>query len=180
MKSALQFVLFQGLWFGAVLGATHGWPFLGPALLVPYLALHLAWRPGARVRSLAGWLAAGLAGTALDAGLARAGLLVYPLQPPGWPSALPPPFIATLWIAFATLPAHSLAWLAPRPRLAFLFGALGGPLSYYGGVRVGAVAFGPAVAASVVALALEYALLTPLFLRVLGPRPALTDARRRA
>ena len=33
MKSALQFVLFQGLWFGAVLGATHGWPYLGPALL---------------------------------------------------------------------------------------------------------------------------------------------------
>jgi len=179
VRSALQFVLFQGLWFAAVLGAARGWPYLGPALLAPYLALHLAWTHAARARHLAGWLAAGLAGTALDAALARTGWLVYPRVPTSWPSALPPPFIATLWIAFATLPAFSLAWLVPRPRLACLLGALGGPLSFYAGVRAGAVALGPEARWGLSALALEYALATPLLVRSLGPR-ALTDARRRA
>jgi hypothetical protein len=118
------------------------------------------------------WIAAGLLGSLADCGLAALGLLAYPMAPPGWPAWLVPPFIASLWIAFATLPHVSLAWLAPRPALAALLGALGGPLSFAAGVNAGAVVHGASVPATSAALALEYALATPLLLRWSTLRPA--------
>lgn len=175
MKSALQFVLFQGLWFAAVLGAARGLPWLGLVALAPYLAAHRLFlgESGAR---LARGTALGLAGAAADCALAAVGLLRYPHSPEAWPSALVPPWIVALWIAFALLPAHSLAWLAPRPRLAFLLGALGGPLSALGGVRAGALALGEPRALALALLALEYGVGTVLLLR-LGSQRGLSGAR---
>ncbi|HEX6882946.1 MAG TPA: DUF2878 family protein [Planctomycetota bacterium] len=168
MRSLLQFVAFQVLWFAAVLGAARGLPWLGALALVPYLAWMLAREPG-RTRLAARWITAGALGCLIDSALAGLGLLRYPAAPAAWPAWLVPPFIASLWIAFATLPHVSLAWLAPRPALAALLGALGGPLSFAAGARAGAVAPGDSTLATNVALALEYALATPLLLRWLGP-----------
>jgi hypothetical protein len=81
-----------------------------------------------------------------------------------------PPFIASLWIAFATLPHVSLAWLAPRPALVAALSAIGGPLSFAAGVR--AVGYGVAPLASNAVSALEYALATPLLLAALAPARA--------
>ncbi len=180
MRSARQFVLFQGLWFAAVFGAARGHAWLGVLALAPYLALEL---PAAAERSR--WftrvLAVGLAGSLLDSLLAALGVLRHPLAPAGWPAPLVPPFITVLWMAFATLPRVSLAWLAPRPLRAAALGALGGPLSFWGGLRVGAVAAGDSPRLTYAVLALEYALVTPLLLAWLGPRPAPTaGARSRA
>jgi len=169
VRSALQFVGFQALWLAAVLGAARGHAWLGPLVLGPYLAAMLVGERG-RARLLLGWLAAGLLGSLLDGGLAAAGWLAYPTRPADWPVWLVPPFIASLWVAFATLPRVSLAWLAPRPVLAALLGAVGGPLSFAAGARAGAVAPGGSPVATHLALALEYAIATPLFLRWLGPR----------
>ena len=36
---------------------------------------------------------------------------------------------------------HSLAWLKDKWSLAFLFGAIGGPLAYIGGEKLGAIYF---------------------------------------
>lgn len=153
-----------------MLGAARGTPWLGLAALVPYLALHRTVL-GVGAPGLRRALLLGLGGAALDGLLAGSGLLAYPGTAAGWPAFLVPPWIVALWIAFALLPAVSLAWLAPHPRLAVLLGALGGPLSALGGVRAGALALGEPRALAVLALALEYAVLTPLFLR-LAPRPA--------
>jgi hypothetical protein len=170
VTSLLQFAAFHLLWLAAVLGAARGAVWLGAAALVLYLA-GMLWREERRARLAARWIAAGLLGSFADGGLALLGLLTYPTAPAGWPAGLVPPFIASLWIAFATLPHASLAWLAPRPALAALLGALGGPLSFAAGVRAGAVGYGDSVVATNVALALEYAVATPLFLRWLAPRP---------
>jgi hypothetical protein len=162
-------VAFQGLWFAAVLGAARGQPWLGLAALVPYLALHRL-ALGVDGRGLTRALFLGLFGAAIDGLLAALGWLVYPGMPADWPAFLVPPWIAALWIAFALLPKVSLAWLAPRPWLAVLLGALGGPLSALGGVRAGVLGLGEVPLLTLSVLALEYALLTPLLLRFVGPR----------
>ena len=170
MRSLLQFVVFQAFWFAAVLGAARGQVWLGALALVPYLVWML-WRERERAQLAARWLAAGALGSLADCGLAALGLLAYPTTPAAWPAWLVPPFIASLWIAFATLPHVSLAWLAPRPSLAV---ALGGPSSFAAGVRAGAVGYGESILSTNLALAIEYAIATPLLLRWLSPRQALS------
>ena len=175
MRSLLQFAAFEAVWLAAVLGAAHGHAWLGPLALAPYLAWMLA-RERERGRLAARWIAAGAMGCLLDGALAALGLLRYPGVPPDWPAWLVPPFIASLWIAFATLPHASLAWLAPRPALAAALGALGGPLSFAAGVRIGAVGHGESALITNAVLALEYAVATPLLLRWLAPRPTASPA----
>ncbi len=175
MKSAVQFVAFQILWFVAVAGAARGnlWP--GLLGLLPYLLLHLALVPKTeRKRELVFVLAVGALGTTLDSVLKALAITSYPSSDADWPWAVVPPFIAVLWMAFATLPRFSMRWLAARPALAVLLGAVAGPLSYYAGVRMGATAFGAESTLTWTALALEYALVTPLLLRL---APGITRAQ---
>lgn len=171
LGSLFQFIGFQAVWFAAVLGAARGAAWWGVAALVPYLVAMLASEPEReRGALLLRWIAAGLLGSVLDSALHALGWIAYPERPGGWPAGLVPPFIVVLWVAFATLPRFSLAWLAPRPGLAACLGALGGPLSFAAGARLGVVSDGGSARTTATVLALEYALLTPLFLRWLAPR----------
>ena len=71
--------------------------------------------------------------------LAATGWLRYAAPLPALPG---PAWIATLWVAFAMTLQHSLQWLMARPLAAVLFGAIGGPLAYWGASRgFNAVAF---------------------------------------
>ena len=45
----------------------------------------------------------------------------------------------SLWAAFATTLNHSLRWVARRPLIATLLGAIGGPLAYLAGAKLGAM-----------------------------------------
>jgi hypothetical protein len=47
--------------------------------------------------------------------------------------------MVSLWMAFATTLNHSLRWLASRPWVAALAGAIGGPLAYLAGAKLGAL-----------------------------------------
>jgi uncharacterized protein DUF2878 len=59
----------------------------------------------------------------------------------------------SLWIAFATTLNHSLRWLMTRPVGAALAGALGGPLAYLAGARLGALTLvTPATTLAIIAL----------------------------
>lgn len=160
----LHFLSFQAVWFAAVLGAANGLGWLGPLALVVHLGLHLYGVPsndrGREVRALA---LVGLLGLAMDSGLHAVGATSYPTS--ATPYGLCPPWIVALWIGFASLARYSLGWLRGRVRLAVLLGAVGGPLSYYGGARTGAVALSDPAWISIVALSVQYALVTPLLLR---------------
>ncbi len=171
MRNLANFLAFQGAWFAAVEGAARGWTWLGPVAVAAIVALHLALVPAAeRRRELVYVLGVGLAGGLLDSVLKALGATAYPTSDPV-PAWLVPAWIASLWAAFATLPRFSLGWLRGRPVLAAVLGAAGGPLSYYGGTRLGAVAAGEPALLTWGGLALEYALVTPLLLH-LAPRPA--------
>lgn len=159
-----NFALFQLAWYAAVRGAVSGSTWIGVLAAALFALAHVAWLRADR-RELGFALLVALAGALLDSLLCGLGLLGYPTSHAPGSLPLAPPWIAALWFCFALLPRRSLAWLAPRPRLAALLGAVGGPLSYCAGVRIGAVAVPGSAAATYGALALEYALATPLLLR---------------
>lgn len=169
MRNLVQFAAFQGVWFAAVLGAARGEMLWGPLAAAAFFVLHLSWVERGRAREAAYVLGWGLAGTALDSGLHRLGVTAFPTSEwePAW---MAPPWIAALWFAFAMLPRFSLAWLKSRTGWAVLLGAVGGPLSFYGGARLGATEFHADPIWTWVVLGAEYAVLVPLML-AFAPTP---------
>jgi hypothetical protein len=134
MTNIGNFVLFQLLWFGAVLGAAHGLVWPAPLAL---LAL-LGWTRfrGASVRADLRLVGLGLAtGVAFELLLLASGLIRYRLQ---WWDVLPPLWILCLWAGFAQTFLYSMAWLRSRLWLAAIFGGLGSVMSLYAGLRFGA------------------------------------------
>ena len=131
--------LYQTGWFACVLGGAHGRPWLGAAT---------------------GLALAALAGTAIDSAQQAAGTVAFPSG--HYAAWLCPVWLTVLWAQFATLPCHSLAWLAGRPIASALLGAAGGPLAFLAGERLGGVTFplGRAVGSGV--LALVWAAVFPL------------------
>ena len=160
MTNLVNFLLFQLGWFAAVWGAAHGHLWWGPVAFAVVCLLHVR-SVSARGRELRYLCVVAGVGILIDTLLHRIGLLRYPTSGDG---PLVPAWIASLWFGFATLPRYSLGWLAGRPRLAFLLGAIGGPLSFLGGTRLGPVAPGDPAWGTWVALGVEYAVLTPWML----------------
>ena len=153
----------QAGWWSIVLLAAHGRPG-GATMAGAACTLLLLAQAGHRWRADAGLALATLAiGTAWDSLLVNIGLLVYPPGPGlAW---LAPPWIMALWALFATTLNVSMRWLRGRWAMAALFGAIGGPLSFAGGARLGAVRFSNTPMA-LLALAAGWAVLMPLLVRV--------------
>lgn len=152
-----------GLTFDGLLIAT-GWVSFGPPVPVAALAVEVATDLAAPGTVPAVGLATSpdLASASVAATSTRASLA----------AALPPPWMLALWANFATTLNLSLAGLQTRPWLAALLGLAGGPLAYWGGAGLGAMTF-VAPLPALIALALGWALLTPLLLAL-----ATTLARR--
>ena len=151
-----------------MLGAARGFELAGPAVVAAFLAVQTWGLPAAeRRRAWRGILLLGVAGTALDSLQGALGILDFRGAPGAW---LAPLWITALWCHFATaLPA--LAPLRSRPFAAALLGAVGGPLAYAGGVRLGAAGFHPEPWVSLLALAAVWAVIFPWMLRVLVAAP---------
>lgn len=135
MKKIINLALFQAAWFAAVLGTAAGMPWVGPLFLVPVLAVDLSFS-GDRAGELKLLLSAGLIGFLFDTALVSAGIF-SPLQHLV-PRPFSPPWMVGLWLNLAATLNLSLSWLRGRYLSAALFGAVGGPLAYYGGARLGA------------------------------------------
>ncbi|MDN5780944.1 MAG: DUF2878 domain-containing protein [Luteimonas sp.] len=153
---------YQLVWFAAVIGAGRGvaWPAVVASVLFIAWQLALSLRRGRELRLLA--LALGL-GLLIDGGLSLSGLARYATPAPAWPTGTAPLWILCVWMSFAMTVPQSLAFLQPRPWLAAIFGAVGGPLAYLGAARGwGAVAFVAPAAFGLSVLALAWAVAMPL------------------
>ncbi len=143
-ERTINFVLFQAGWFACVLAAARDLSAAGTLAAAGIVAFHIlrATRP---LRSAAFILGVGVLGVLWDSTLAAMGWVSYQsgVLIPG----TAPVWIAALWALFATTLNSSLAWLQGRPGLAAVFGALGGPLSYWAGERMGALRLESPVAA---------------------------------
>ncbi len=102
-------------------------------------------------------------GFAWDSALVALGWIEYPngALVPG----TAPVWIVAMWVVFATTLNVSLGWLKRSLPLALLFGAVGGPLAYVAGGKLGGLSFLQQTPA-LIALALGWALITPLLLRI--------------
>lgn len=155
----LNLALYQLGWFCCVLGAAWGYPIRGALVALSLMGVHLLLAESRRAElKLMG--CACLLGIVIDGSQQALGVFSFPTDP-AWPFPLPF-WIFVIWAQFATLFHYAIDWLRGRYRLAAIFGLFGGPLAYWGGVRLGAAQFGDNPLFSIASLALVWALVTPL------------------
>lgn len=154
--------VFEAAWFACLLAVAHGRPAWGTAAVAAAVAWHVAIsaRPATEL-ALAGVLCG--VGLVAESVMVALGHVAYPGGQPV--AALPPYWLVALWGEFAIALNVTLRWLRRRPLRAAALGAVFGPLSFVGGVRLGAARFVDESAA-LAALAVMWALLMPLVMAV--------------
>lgn len=131
-------VLFQLLWFACVLGSANR--LFIPALCAFLLLAAFQLRAHRRAEGDYSLLILSLAlGILIDSLWLMLGFVEF-TDPRPLPF-LAPAWILVLWAGFALTINHSMAWVNAHPLLPGVLGAVGGPLSYLAGERLGAVAF---------------------------------------
>jgi hypothetical protein len=152
-------------WFACVSGAANGMPWIGPLVVLALVAMHLRLvkRPGPEIRLMVSAVVIGLVADSL---LVTLGLVSYSAGT--WIDGMAPYWILAMWAMFATTLNVSMKWLRNRNALSAAFGAVGGPLAYLAGEKLGAITFEEPVFA-MIALAVIWALAMPL-LMVLATR----------
>jgi hypothetical protein len=159
MKTIINFVGFQAAWMAAVFGAAGGNFWIGPVVLLLWLAIHvfLSDRPKREIQIA---LISLLSGLLIDSLLISVGTYTPQGLIGAW--TLTPPWMLSLWINFGTVVNGSLSWLRRRYWLGAFLGAWGGPAAYYSGHRLGALTFQPPVMIHLVILGIAWAVAVPL------------------
>ncbi len=121
----------------AVVGAALGHGDAGAVLASGLIALHL-YLARERRRELGLLALATVTGLAVETWQLQTG--TYRLLSGAPPAGLPPLWLLALWAQFATTFRYSGRSVLARPVPALLFGAVGGPLAFLAGERLGAVA----------------------------------------
>ncbi len=158
---ALNIVCFQLLWWACVLSPLYGLVFAVFALCLLFGMVHLQF--------VEGWsqalplLLTALLGCLFDQLGYIIGMVDFNHHHQ-WISYIPL-WMAALWLAFACTLNVSLRWLASNLRLAFVLGAVFGPLAYWGAAKLGAIVL-PGQMLSLAWLGLGWGLLLPLMLRI--------------
>jgi len=157
----LNMIAFQVGWFSCVLGATHGRAWLGPVVVFGLIVLHV-------VLSKSRGLEVCLLLSAVAAGLVFDSLLVvmgaFSPKRLVLPSPLTTFWMLALWANFATTLNVSLRRLQGHGLVAAGLGAVFGPLAYYSGERLGAADIHDPRAASLLLIAVAWAVATPALL----------------
>ncbi|MDX2132695.1 MAG: DUF2878 domain-containing protein [Planctomycetota bacterium] len=173
----LNVVAYDALWAVAIVGATRSWWWAGPLLIVVSAAGQLVLSPSPGREALV-ILAGSLVGVGLDYAALRMGLLSFD----GGAGAFVLVFFA-LWVNFGTTLRPSLSWMWRRPVLAAGLGAVGGPLAYWVGSRIGAIGLGERMWMTLAWVGVQYGVVLPIWMRlargVLTP-PGGTDRRSSA
>ena len=161
MRKLLNFALFQVGWFSAVFLAAYGLPSAalaaaGVAVVVSLWKFSADWATDLRLL-----LAVALIGFCIDTVHLNLGVFSL-VGSPRFPY-LCPLWLAALWGLLGAILRGSLSWLAGRYVLSALLGAVAGPMSYLGGVKLGAASLPPDRTSSVIALAVGWAAAMPLF-----------------
>lgn len=162
MRSFSNFVLFQTGWFASVMLGADVWHWMGPLIVLAILVIHLAHSPdrSSEQKLMLYALAIGLIWENL---LALSGLVVYPSGQPF--DRFAPAWIIAMWPLLAMTLNVLLRWLKGRIVLSSLFGAIGGPLAFLAGERLGAVIF-PDTTLTMGVLAFGWGLMFPLIMRL--------------
>jgi hypothetical protein len=157
-RRLVNFAVYEAAWFACICGVAHGHPSWGTAAVVAAIAWHVAIsaRPSSELALIVILCAIGLVAESLVVAQRN---VAYPAgQPVSW---LAPYWMVALWGEFGIALNVTLRWLKRKPWLAALLGAVFGPLSFMGGVRMGGARFVDE-AAALVTLVVMWAVLMPL------------------
>jgi hypothetical protein len=152
--------LFQAGWFACVMAGAHGQVWIALSGLAAVLGWHLL-RARQPRRELVLTAIVALVGAIYETLLAQTGWMRPTTGE--WIPGMAAYWLVCLWAVFATTLNVSLRWLRARPLVAAAFGAIGGPLAYYAGSRLGALELAvPELALT--SIAIGWAVLTPALL----------------
>ena len=157
----INFIFFQLVWFVCIIGAatnnTFATVFL--SLLIILFHLYITKDKKSELKIL---LLASIIGFLFDGFLLKSGLVLYADH--GWSFSITPLWIIVLWMGFAITLNSSLSWLKKKLNLSILLGAIGGPLAYLAGEKLGAVTL--LTSDALLVIATGWALITPLLIFV--------------
>jgi hypothetical protein len=162
MKLTLvNLVLFHIGWFASVLGAANGLPWIGIAVVTVLILVHLSlmrFRTGEFILVTS---ALGI-GWVCDSAIVLLGGLSFPTHAQlGGPTTS---WMAFMWANFATTLNTSLKWLHGRWVLVAAFGVIGGPASYYSGMKLGAVILPEPLWSSLLLIGVMWAIASPMLI----------------
>jgi hypothetical protein len=172
----INFVLFQIGWFACVLGGAHNYPAIGSFVALFIIACHLFFANEWYLELLL-VISAMILGFAWDSYLVYQKWISYshgqfsPDTAPYW--------IVVMWGLFTTTLNVSLNWLKTRLVYSVMFGAIGGPLAYYAGARLGALEF-TAPTNALIALSVGWAIFTPVLLHLTNHLNGFRKAEQRS
>jgi Protein of unknown function (DUF2878) len=161
LRLVINVVAYQCAWFAGVLGAAAQRPAMGVAVAVAVVSWHLytATTPRHELRLVA---IATLVGAAFESLLVASGWIH--IGPELLLGSFTPLWMVAVWAAFATTLNVSLRALRPRYVLSALLAAVGAPLAYAAGARLGALQWVDEMPA-LVAIAVGWAVLMPLLMK---------------
>ncbi len=148
-------------WLACVYGAAHGLSAVGVGVAGLLVLIHFVLTHTLR-EEITMIIVIGALGTLVDSFQAASGLLVYQSRYASVPW-LGPIWITAIWVLFASTINWSFGWLKGRTWLAAVLGAIGGPVSYTAGERIGAVRFQHDYIVTMLALAAIWSLVLPAF-----------------
>jgi Protein of unknown function (DUF2878) len=157
----LNVVVYQCAWFACVMSAAAQQPWIGIAVAIAAVLLHLAIAPAPR-RELPLILLATLAGVLFESLLVASGWVRS--APVLLVGSIVPMWMVSLWAVFATTLNVSLRGLRHRFLLMAAIAAIGAPLAYAAGAAMGALQWVHATPALLL-VAGGWAVLMPLLLR---------------
>lgn len=158
-----NFILFQIGWLSCVMGgASSSYHWFGVAVVTAIIAVHLA-RSYTISNEIMLIVIATLLGTSWDSVLMGAGFLAFNNGVVF--DAIIPFWMVAMWALFATTLNVSMQWMKKRYLLAAVFGAIGGPVAYYAGHRLGAVEFSQ-VSTSLLVVGAGWAVIMPLLMHL--------------
>jgi hypothetical protein len=159
LNALINFFGFQSVWFLSLFGAGTQRSWLGAIALLAFTVWHFRAVPNPRAEFVIVLVACAV-GFVVDTGFIQAHLLAYAEPLPF--ASVAPYWILGMWVNFALTLNGSMRWLHGRYVLAALLGAIGGPMAYFAGIRLGAAEL---LASDVVvygALAAVWAVAVPL------------------
>lgn len=161
MRLIINVAIIYAAWFATVLAAAGGQPLTAAAFSIAAAAINVS-MARKRLPECRLVLQVAAVGILFDSIVINFGLAKY--ASPGVIAQFPPLWMISLWMAFATTINVSLAWLQQRLPLASALAAIGGPLSYYAGARLGGMIFSEPLWLSIAAIAILWAAAFPLIL----------------
>lgn len=157
----IDFIAFQLNWFAALIGASYHFEYLGFFTVMISMLFHLKYTEH-KQGEIKVYLSAIGIGLTVDTILMARNVLDFG-EHAVW-GAISPPFMIALWLNFATTLNWSMQWMREKYKLGSIFGAIGGPLAYYGGVKLGAATWGMAEFYAFLHIGIAWAFAMPLLL----------------